>query len=65
MVLADVLEKEVQHIVGLILGELIDAAGESLVDKETLPSGDGVGANDGVNSNQVEARVLRSATVGS
>ena len=65
MVLADVLEKEVQHIVGLVLGELVDAAGESLVDKETLPSGDRVGANDGVNGNQVETRVLRGTTVGS
>jgi len=65
MVLANVLEKKVEHIVGLVLGELIDAAGESLIDKETFPSGDRVGANDGVNSNQVDTSILRGTTVGS
>ena len=65
MVLANVLEKEVEHIVGLVLGELIDAAGESLVNIETFPSGDRVGANDGVNSNQVETIVLGGTAVGS
>lgn len=65
MVLANVLEKKVEHIVGLVLGELIDAAGESLIDIETFPSSDRVSTNDGVNSNQIETTILRGAAVGS
>ena len=63
VVLGDVFEEEFEHAVRFVLRELVDAAREEFVDEQAPPARDWVGADHGVDGDQLPATVLGCATL--